>query len=139
MPPRPPLEIPDHEIHFQASRAGGPGGQHVNTSSTRVELRWHIPSTAALSPNERPRVIARLGNRVDGEGWLRVVAADSRSQSQNRERALERLIALVERARIVPKVRRPTKVPKAQKERRLVAKKHRGGVKQQRRRPLSDD
>ncbi|MDX2056376.1 MAG: alternative ribosome rescue aminoacyl-tRNA hydrolase ArfB [Gemmatimonadales bacterium] len=139
MPPRPPLDIPAHEIHFQASRAGGPGGQHVNTSSTRVELRWHVPTTAALRPDERIRVLERLANRIDGEGWLRVVAADSRSQTQNRDRALERLIAMVEQARIVPKVRRATKVPRAQKQERLDTKKRRGGIKQQRRRPRADD
>ena len=137
--PMAPLVIPDHEIEFRATRAGGPGGQHVNTSSTRVELWWNVATTSALDPGERDRVIARLGGRVDAEGWLRVVAADSRSQHRNRTTALERMIELVEKARLVPKTRRPTKVPRAAREKRLQAKRLRSGVKRDRRRPLKDD
>jgi ribosome-associated protein len=134
-----PLVIPDHEIRFQASRSSGPGGQHVNTSSSRVELRWNLRTTTALDPAERDRVVARLGRRVDADGWLRVVSAESRSQTRNREAARKRMVALVERARAVPRTRRATRVPRGEKEKRLVAKKRRSTVKHGRRRPAPDE
>src|SRR3954463_8927371 len=89
------LGIPRGELVYRASRAGGAGGQHVNTSSTRIELLWNVPGTQALDDAERLRVAAKLASRLDSEGWLRVVASARRSQGQNREAAEERLAALV--------------------------------------------
>ena len=79
------LRIPRSELSFRATRAGGPGGQHVNTSSTRIELWWHLPSSGALTEGQRALLAERLAHRLDSEGWLRLVEAGSRSQLRNRE------------------------------------------------------
>jgi ribosome-associated protein len=127
------LAIPRAELEARASRAGGPGGQHVNTSSTRVEVRWNVRRSAALSEEQRARLEERLASRLDGEGTLRVVAADSRSQRQNRERAESRLAELVRRALVVPKRRRATKPSRAARQARLDEKRKQSGKKAQRR------
>jgi ribosome-associated protein len=125
--------IPRAELVYRASRAGGAGGQHVNTSSTRIELLWNLRSTTALDPETRLRVERKLASRLDGEGWIRVVASTRRSQSQNREAAEERLVALVRGALVVRKRRKATKPSRGQKEARLAEKKKRGDTKRQRR------
>ena len=127
------VRLPRSELTFRASRAGGPGGQHVNTSSTRVELLWSPARSAALDDAQRALVVERLAGRTDGDGNVRVVASDSRSQRQNRERAEERLAALVRDALLVRKKRRPTKPGRAAKEARLSEKKKRGERKRERR------
>ena len=129
----PALAIPRTELVYRASRAGGAGGQHVNTSSTRIELLWNVRATRALDETQRTRVAAKLASRLDGEGWLRVVSSARRSQGQNREAAEERLIALIRAALVVPKRRKPTKPPRGAKEARLEEKKKRGDTKRQRR------
>lgn len=126
------LAIPMHELDVRASRAGGPGGQHVNTSSTRIQVTWNIPASAVLDDAARARLLARLASRLDTAGTLRVVASDRRSQLQNREAALARLAEVVARALAVPKPRRKTRVPRAAKARRLQAKRRRGEVKSRR-------
>src|SRR6476469_6561188 len=103
------LEIPRGELVIRATRAGGAGGQHVNTSSTRIELLWNVRSSPVLDEEARARVMAKLGGRLDGEGWLRVVSSERRSQTQNREAAEARLVALIDHALVVPKRRKPTK------------------------------
>jgi ribosome-associated protein len=125
--------IPRGELIYRASRAGGAGGQHVNTSSTRIELLWNIRTTSALDPETRARVEAKLASRLDSEGWIRVVASARRSQGQNREAAEERLIALVQGALVVRKRRKATRPSRGQKEARLTEKKKRGDTKRQRR------
>jgi ribosome-associated protein len=130
--------IPRSELTYRASRAGGAGGQHVNTSSTRIELLWNVRTTQALDEDSRTRVLARLASRIDGEGWLRVVSSARRSQGQNREAAEERLAELVREALVVPKKRRATKPSKGAKEARLTEKKKRGETKRQRRADPAD-
>lgn len=132
------IAIPRTELLVRATRAGGPGGQHVNTSSTRIELTWNVATTQALDEEQRARVRAALLSRLDADGTLRVVASDTRSQRQNRELAEERLAALVRRALIVPRTRRKTKPTRASVERRLTTKK-RAGAKKRDRRSLGDD
>jgi ribosome-associated protein len=127
--------IPDHEIMHRASRASGPGGQHVQKTASRVEVLWDLARTTSLTDEERARVWARLRNRVDKDGVLRVVAEDERSQHRNREIALARLREMVERALAVPRPRKATKPSRAARERRLQAKKRRGAVKRMRRTP----
>ena len=127
------LRLPRAELEFRASRSGGPGGQHVNTSSTRVELLWNVRDSAALDDAQRAILLEKLASRIDGQGMVRVVASDSRSQRQNRERAEERLAALLREALVVRKKRRPTKPSRASKEERLTQKKKRGERKRNRR------
>jgi ribosome-associated protein len=134
------LAIPRSELVYRASRSGGPGGQHVNTSSTRVELLWDVARSRAVDDAQRARLAERLAPRLDAEGNIRVVASDRRSQQQNRAAAEERLAELVRRALAVPKPRKATKPSRAAKERRLAEKRHRAERKQERRRrPGSDD
>jgi ribosome-associated protein len=128
------LTIPRDELETRASRAGGPGGQHVNTSSTRVEVRWHVAASRAVDGETRARLLEKLASRLDGEGRLRIVASDRRSQAQNREAAEERLVAIVRRALHVPKKRVATKPSRAARERRLEEKKRNAEIKRARRR-----
>ena len=130
----PSLAIPRSELSARASRAGGAGGQHVNTSSTRIELLWNPSMSRVLGDIERERILAALAARLDAEGNVRVVASNHRSQRQNRDEAESRLAELVRRALIVPKPRRRTKPTRASKEKRLEEKKRRSEVKRERRR-----
>src|SRR6059058_1887959 len=134
----PTLTIPASEITFRASRAGGPGGQHVNTSSTRIELLWDLTNSRAVSEVERARLLEKLAARLDAEGMIRVVASDRRSQSQNREAAAERLAKIVRQALVVPRKRRATKPTAASREQRLDEKKRRGERKRDRHRNFDD-
>lgn len=127
------VAIPRSELVVRATRSGGPGGQHVNTSSTRIEITWDVMRSRALTEEERTRVIGRLGARVSDEGTVRVVASDSRSQRQNRERAETRLSELIRRALAVPKTRKRTRVPRGAVEARLEEKKRLRERKRQRR------
>lgn len=127
------LAIPRTELVYRASRAGGAGGQHVNTSSTRIELLWNVRQTQALDAEQRTRVETKLASRLDGDGWLRVVSSARRSQGQNREAAEERLVTLIRGALVVPKRRKATKPSRGAKEERLAEKKKRGDTKRQRR------
>ena len=127
------VAIPRTELVYRASRAGGAGGQHVNTSSTRIELLWNVRQTQALDAEQRARVETKLASRLDGDGWLRVVSSARRSQGQNREAADERLITLIRGALVVPKRRKATKPSRGAKEARLAEKKKRGDTKRQRR------
>lgn len=136
------LSVPFDEFEFRATTGGGPGGQHVNRSATRVELRWRPASSAALrqglGPAHRERVLQRLVSRLDADGTLRLVAAEHRSQRRNRDAALERLAAIVRAAIPDPVPRRATAPTRASVERRLTAKKRRGDVKRERRRGHDD-
>lgn len=127
------LEIPRSELSFRASRAGGPGGQHVNTSSTRVELLWNVERSRAIDSDQRARLCEKLAARMDGEGNVRVVASANRSQLRNREEAETRLATLVRRALVVPKARKKTRPTKGSVEARLRAKKEHSRRKQNRR------
>jgi ribosome-associated protein len=127
------LVIPRDELTARASRAGGAGGQHVNTSSTRIELLWNIASSRILSEEQRARLTQKLSSRLDSEGNVRVVASDRRSQLQNRESAEDRLAELVKAALVVPKKRRATKPSRAAKQARLDSKKRQSNKKRERR------
>ena len=132
------LTIPKAELTYRASRAGGPGGQHVNTSSTRVELLWNPGQSTVLDDATRTRLVERLAARLDGEGMIRIVASENRSQLKNRQAAAERLAELVRQALVVPKKRKATKPSRGAKEARLGEKKQRSEKKAQRRRPVDE-
>jgi len=127
------VAIPRAELGVRATRAGGPGGQHVNTSSTKVELTWNVAASAALADAAKARVLVALASRLDADGTLRVVASDTRSQRQNRELAEARLAAMVRRALVVPRARKKTRPTRASVERRLAEKKRSGAKKRDRR------
>lgn len=134
----PTLTIPRTELQVRASRAGGPGGQHVNTSSTRIELLWDLTHSHAVNREARLRLLTKLAARLDAEGMVRVVASDRRSQAQNREAAEERLASIVRQALVVPKTRKATRPTAASREKRLTEKKKRGERKRSRRRDFED-
>ena len=115
------------EVAFRFSRPGGPGGQHAQKTSTRVEALFDVEASAGLTPAERERVLRLLGPVV------RAVAQDERSQLRNRELATERILTQVREAAAVPRVRRPTKPTAAANERRLEDKKRRSETKRLRR------
>lgn len=127
------FRVPDDELTFRATRAGGPGGQHVNTSATRVEVLWNVARSPSLTAEGRERILRKLAGRIDASGTLRVVAAERRSQLQNRLAAAERLRALVAEALRKPKPRRRTRPSRAAVEARLAAKRRRRNVKRERR------
>jgi ribosome-associated protein len=135
----PSLLLPLGELEYRATRSGGPGGQHVNTSSTRIELWWDVRSSPSLSDEQRTLLLDRLASRLDGEGRLRVVASQSRSQLRNREAATERLRELVTSALAVRKPRKRTKPGRAAKAARLEAKRRRSALKRDRRPPRPEE
>lgn len=127
--------IPASEIEERASRSAGPGGQHVNTSSTRVTLRWNLRETRGLGAAERARAEARLRSRLTRGGVLVVHAGRHRSRARNRMLARERLRSLVEEALRQDPPRRPTRPTAGSRARRLQTKRRRGEVKSRRQRP----
>jgi ribosome-associated protein len=129
----PGVSIPPSELEVRATRSSGPGGQHVNTSSTRVELVWRLGESRVVTEAERSRIREKLSGRLDADGNLRVVASDTRSQRQNRALAEERLMILVRRALAIPKPRKRTRPTKGSVERRLTAKHARSERKRDRR------
>ncbi|MES3036087.1 MAG: alternative ribosome rescue aminoacyl-tRNA hydrolase ArfB [Gemmatimonadota bacterium] len=133
------VRIPRTELDVRATRSGGPGGQHVNTSSTKIELRWQPAASVALSDVQRERLLTNLATKLDGDGWLRLTASEHRSQLQNREAAEARLVMMVKAALVVPKVRRATKPTYTSKVKRLESKSQRSEVKQQRKRITRDE
>src|SRR5215213_5759069 len=106
------LWIPRAELTYKATRSGGPGGQHVNTSSTRVELAWDVDASPSLGDEQRARIRDKLANRISGEGLLLLSASEHRSQHQNREAVTARFVELVRQALVVPKARRKTRPSK---------------------------
>jgi ribosome-associated protein len=127
------LAIPMSEITLRTSRSSGPGGQHANVTASRVEAVFDVDASRSLSEAQRHRLLARAGPRVTA------VAQDARSQSRNRDLALERLRERIERALAVPRTRRPTRPSAASRERRLQAKRHAARRKSERRRPFGDE
>lgn len=120
------LTIPGTELRVSTSRSGGPGGQSVNTTDSRVTLRWNVRDSAALSEEARERLLVRLSTKLTLDGDVMVSVSDERSQLMNRELARQRLAAVVRGARTVQKSRRATRPTRGSKERRHTAKKTRG-------------
>ena len=124
--------IPRYELLVRATRSGGPGGQHVNTSSSRVEIQWSPSESSALTPDEKARVATRLASRIDTSGLIRVAASDTRSQRQNKLLAEQRLASLIARALLVRKKRVKTSPTRSSREERLRVKKLRSRRKRDR-------
>jgi ribosome-associated protein len=129
------VAIPLAELEFRTSRASGPGGQGVNTTDSRVELRFDLAASPSLPPEAKARALRRLGPRVDSRGVLRVVAQAQRSQLANRRAAVERFAELLADALATPRARRPTRPTRAAASRRVETKRRRSATKRLRERP----
>lgn len=126
------LIIPIYEIEFSASRAGGPGGQHVNKTNTRITLRWNVTSSMALNEEQKQRLQDKLQSELTTTGDLIIHSSESRSQEHNKKAALARFAQKINKALQVPKKRMKPRVSKSAKEKRLQSKKQRGELKKMR-------
>ena len=124
--------IPEHELEIIASRSGGPGGQHVHKTSTRITVRWNVKNTTAFSPEEKELLLQKLQHEITCEGNILVSNSSSRSQRQNKEMALQQLAHTIKKALFVPKKRKKHIISYTEKEKRLHEKKNRSFLKKQR-------
>ncbi|MEM8961192.1 MAG: alternative ribosome rescue aminoacyl-tRNA hydrolase ArfB [Acidobacteriota bacterium] len=129
------LFIADDELRFTTARSGGPGGQHVNKTESKVILHFTVDTSPSLNQRQKIKLYEHLGNRINGEGVLRVSAESSRSQHRNRETAIERFIDLIRESLREEPERKKTKMPRSAKRKRLEHKKQRSEVKRRRRTP----
>lgn len=129
------VSVDESELDFSFTRSGGPGGQHVNTSSTKVELRWDVAATTALTDEQRQLVLQRLANRITGDGVLVLHSSEYRSQTRNRAAAVARFRALIADALSVTASRRPTGPTRSARRRRMESKRRRAETKSLRRTP----
>jgi ribosome-associated protein len=125
--------IPAEELELSASRSSGPGGQHVNTTDSRIQVRWDLRRSNAFSAEEKDRIGQRLASRLTQDGVLVLACDVHRSQRRNREEALARLAALLRQALHRPRPRKPTAVPHGAREQRLQQKRVRAQIKRARR------
>ncbi len=132
------LSIPRSELDVKTSRASGPGGQHVNKTSSRVEISWNVAQSTALTDEQRATLTSRLASRMSDEGSIRVVASDTRSQLRNRQTAEKRLADTIARGLIVPKKRKRTRRPRRADEARLSEKKKHSEKKRERQRRVAE-
>jgi len=133
------LRIPAQEVELTYARSGGPGGQHVNKTSSKVLLRWNVNTSAAPREPDRVRLLERLASRLTQEGDLLVTSERHREQSRNVDDAVAKFIEVLRAALRRPRARRATKPTKASQRRRLEGKRRRSEAKRGRRRPTSED
>lgn len=135
----PELAVPDSELEVRTSRSGGPGGQNVNKLETRVTVRFDVLGSPSLSEEQRELIRDRLGTRISRAGVLQVSSQRHRTQAANREAAVARLAELLAAALTPEAERRPTRMPKAAKRRRLEDKRRRSQLKRERQAPPTRD
>ena len=133
------LSIPLSELNFRFSRSGGPGGQHVNRTETRVELLFDVGQSPSLNDEQRQRLLARLGGSLDSEGVLHIVSSLTRSQLDNRADTVARLQVVLRRALHRPRHRVATRPSRSSREQRLHAKRQHSQRKQTRGRVDTED
>jgi len=129
------LALPAAELQFRFTTGGGPGGQHVNKTATRVTLLFDVANSPSLDEATRGRLLDRLASRLDGRGLLHIDVHDSRSQWQNRATAIARLQNVLAAALIEQPERRPTRPTRRARQERLDEKRRRSAIKRDRRRP----
>lgn len=129
----PSISIDPSDIQWSFIRASGPGGQHVNKTASAVQLRFNVDPNPNLPPDIRRRLLQIAGHRMAADGTLVIDARRFRSQTRNREDAMERLIGLIRQAAHPPARRKKTRPPRISKKRRLETKRQRGALKRQRR------
>ncbi|MCC5948558.1 MAG: aminoacyl-tRNA hydrolase [Nitriliruptoraceae bacterium] len=129
------VSVPEAELELRAARSSGPGGQSVNTTDSKVELRWSITDSAALTAAQRSRLLDRLASRLTKDGVLILQGSEHKSQHRNRDAVIARFRAIVGEALEPPKQRRKTRPSRSAKRRRLEAKKRRSETKQLRKPP----
>ena len=139
IPVTPTIALDEAELVERFVRASGPGGQHVNKTSTAVELRFDVRGSPSLTDEVKQWLEALAGARLTQEGVIVLFSQGTRSQEMNRQEVRERLFALIRQAAIRPKARRPTKPTYASRLKRLDSKTRRGGVKAMRGRPRGED
>ncbi|MDY7000816.1 MAG: alternative ribosome rescue aminoacyl-tRNA hydrolase ArfB [Thermodesulfobacteriota bacterium] len=127
--------IPWDELSFTASRSSGPGGQHVNKTSTRITLLFDVAGSPSLTETQKALISRKLANRMNKQGVLRIVSQTTRSQQANKERAVARFAEILGNALRRAKPRKKTQVSPEARQRRLEAKKRRGQIKRGRARP----
>ena len=130
--------IPGHELEVQASLSGGPGGQHVNKTHSRITLRWHLDSSQALSERQRIYLRTRITNRITNAGFVVVHCDKHRQQRRNIKGARQVLQELIYTGLQRPKKRRPTRPTRSSQRKRVDGKKKRGDLKKNRRKPTGD-
>jgi ribosome-associated protein len=132
------LQIAETELEWSFVRSGGPGGQNVNKVASKAVLRWHLADSPSVPEEVKARLRAHHRRRITGEGDLLVTCQSYRDQERNRQECLDKLRELVRQAATPPRPRKPTKPTRGSRERRLQAKRHRSGVKTERRRPIEE-
>jgi ribosome-associated protein len=131
------ISVPESELSFTSSKSSGPGGQHVNTTSSRVTLEWNVTESNCIGDEAKQRLILIAGRKVKANGVLQISSDQHRSNKKNKQECLSRLRGFILKALKPPKKRKSTKVPKAQKEKRRQDKKKRAETKKMRQRPES--
>ena len=126
------VQIPLSELAYAASRSSGPGGQHVNTTDSRIQVRWNVRESTVLTEPQRKLILENLSSRLTESGDLILASDTHRSQRRNREEATRRLAALVREALIPPKPRKKTKPTRASREKRLEVKRRKSRTKKDR-------
>ncbi|MCL5875942.1 MAG: aminoacyl-tRNA hydrolase [Candidatus Dependentiae bacterium] len=127
-----PVTIPNQEIEITSSRSSGAGGQHVNKTNTKITVRWNVKTSSAITDEQKERILEKLQHTLTNEGDLIIHSSTSRSQEQNKKLAIERLNNVINKALIVPKKRRATKISKSTHEKRLHSKARRSLTKKMR-------
>jgi ribosome-associated protein len=120
------------EITFKTARSGGKGGQNVNKVETMVEGYWHIAGSLLFTDEEKERITEKLANKINADGFLLVKSQTERSQLGNKQQVVQKMNLLIDKALVVAKKRKPTKIPKAVKQKRIESKKQKGEIKSNR-------